>query len=143
MDNLFFKIDFIIITKDIRKMPWTKEKQKEYNKQYKIANKERIAELNKKAYEKNKLEEGFQEKKTAYQKQYRKANPDKRLIQHWQSRGMIDTDWDLVYEMFIAQTHCWICGCGFNNTRKCLDHNHETGELRYVVCVPCNRHIIG
>ena len=125
-------------------MTWTKEKQREYNKQYREDNKERIAELRRKLYEKNKLKEGFQEKKTAYQKEYRNKNPDKRLIQHWRCRGMIDTDWDLVYEMFIAQTNCWICDRLFDDKyRRNLDHDHDTGELRYVVCNPCNIHIIG
>tara|TARA_R110002012_G_scaffold251208_4_gene429142 strand:+ start:1235 stop:1612 length:378 start_codon:yes stop_codon:yes gene_type:complete len=125
-------------------MPWTKEKQNEYMKQYRIDNKEKIKKLDKKGYETRKSKEGYQEKKTAYQKQYRKDNPDKRTIQHWRVRGMIDTDWDLVYEMFIAQTNCWICDRLFDDKYpRNLDHNHETGELRYVVCNPCNIHIIG
>ena len=124
-------------------MPWTKEKQKEYMKQYRIDNKEKIQKVEKKGYEKRKSKEGFQEKKTAYQKQYRKDNPDKWLIQHWKCRGMIDTHWELVYDMFSKQTNCWICNHDFSISKKCLDHNHDTGDLRYVCCNACNIHIIG
>ena len=134
MDNLFFKIDFIIITKDIRKMPQSKE----YYKQWYQANKERKAEYNKKYRIENETKYSAKASKKHYDN-----NPHFYKIKSWKHAGMIDTDWDLVYEMFIAQKHCWICGCGFNNKRKCLDHDHETGELRYVVCVPCNIHIIG
>ena len=35
-------------------MPWTKEKQKEYMKQYRIDNKEKIQKVEKKGYEKRK-----------------------------------------------------------------------------------------
>lgn len=121
-----------------------KQKQKEYNKQYRINNKEKIAKKDKKLYEKKKNLKGFKEHKLAIQREYRKKYPNKMLIQHWKCRGMIDTDWDLVYQMYIAQTNCWICDRPFDDKyKRNLDHNHDTGELRYVVCNPCNIHIIG
>ena len=101
--------------------------KKEYMREYRKKNVEKMRENSKKSYEKRKLEEGFKEKKIAYQKEYRKKYPNKWLIQHWKCRGMVDGDWEAVYEMY----------------KKNLDHNHETGELRYVVCNPCNRHLIG
>ena len=59
---------------------------------------------------------------------------------------MIDSDWTSVYEMFQAQTHCWICNHDFSKYYKCLDHDHDITDddnLRYVVCHPCNRNVIG
>lgn len=95
-------------------------------------------------------------KKAEYDKVYRKEHPeinknyikkypDKRKIIVWKSAGMIDADWSSVYEMFIKENECWICGINFNETtrHKCLDHNHVTGELRYVCCNVCNTHIVG
>ena len=121
-------------------MPRDKEKYKIWCE----ANKEKIAEQSRKRYEKRKNKVGYQEKKTAYRKQYRKDNPKKIKILAWKSIGMIDPDWDLVYKMFMAQTNCWICDRLFDDKYpRNLDHDHETGELRYVVCTPCNCHIIG
>ena len=118
--------------------------KKEYMREYRKKNVEKMRENSKKSYEKRKLEEGFKEKKIAYQKEYRKKYPNKWLIQHWKCRGMVDGDWEAVYEMYKKQTNCWICDRVFDEKyKRNLDHNHETGELRYVVCNPCNRHLIG
>ena len=35
---------------------------------------------------------------------------------------------------------CQICGaiCSINNHRLCIDHSHETGKIRGILCKSCN-----
>ena len=122
-----------------------KEYMKIYNKQYKIDNKEKIKELNKKRYEGVKNSEEYKKNKIQYQKDYRIKERKKYVISNWINKGIVDNDWDSVYEEYIKQTHCWICNreYDFIKIRRCLDHDHDTGEIRYIVCNPCNIHIIG
>ena len=60
---------------------------------------------------------------------------------NWKSRGMkIDhDDFDYVYNKYIHATNCDLCNKLFtkSNDRQ-LDHNHETGEVRNIVCCKCN-----
>ena len=119
-------------------MPAT-DAQKRASKKWREKNKEKIAQKTKK-YRK----EHPELYKKASQK-WRDNNPDKSKIANWKNDGMIDADWGSVYEMFIKENECWICGINFNETtrKKCLDHDHNTGELRYVCCQTCNVYIIG
>ena len=120
-------------------MPRDKENQKKWRKEYLEKNKEHYKTVKAKWYEKNK------DRLAEVQRLYRKNNPDKKKIILWKAVGMKDDDWPSVYEMFIKENECWICGINFNETtrHKCLDHDHNTGELRYVCCSRCNVWIIG
>ena len=70
----------------------------------------------------------------------------KHRIKAWKRYGVISDDWDALFECFMAQTNCWICNVEFNsgnrNTWKTLDHDHETGEPRYICCKYCNLNVI-
>ena len=61
----------------------------------------------------------------------------------WKKLGIkIDEDdFDYVYNEYIHATNCDLCNKLFLNTiDRCLDHNHETGEIRNIVCNKCNSH---
>ena len=119
-------------------MPYKdKEKQRETRLKWVNENREKL-KLQRQIWTANNKE------KVKLQRQTNRLNNlKKNKIREWKGKGMIDTDWDLVYEMFMAQTNCWICDKLFKGSDKCLDHDHETGELRYVVCRYCNSFKIG
>jgi len=59
----------------------------------------------------------------------------------WKKRGLITTDDEIqsIYYMYIYTTHCELCNKEFEkrNDRQ-MEHNHETGEFRNIVCKSCN-----
>tara|TARA_R100000700_G_C3177825_1_gene153207 strand:+ start:2871 stop:3386 length:516 start_codon:yes stop_codon:yes gene_type:complete len=100
--------------------PENKEKRKKYIKKYHLKNKSKIRE---------------------YQKEYYKQPKGKKMMRmaNWRQIGIIDKDLDLVYDVYINETNCWICDKKFKNAReRHLDHCHDTGEIRYICCRNCN-----
>ena len=66
------------------------------------------------------------------------------LLNNWTTRGLITNDIEAVYKIYINTTHCDKCKIELTNdklptpTRRSMDHSHETGEFRYVLCNKCN-----
>ena len=110
-----------------------KEKNKEKNK-------ERKREANIKYYNKNK------EKLAQRHKAYNQTEQGKKSIRirHWRSYGVICENFDNLYDYFINCKDCENCGVELTvdkqntATTRCLDHCHETGEFRDVLCNRCN-----
>ena len=81
------------------------------------------------------------QKRRVYDKEYRKTENSKKpqMISSWKYRGIIDTDFDLLYDYYILQNNCMVCGIEFKNSlNRHLDHDHNTGEVRYICCCKCN-----
>ena len=117
-----------------------KEKEKKRKKLYREKNLEKVNESNKIYYQNNK------EKVNETKRLYKIKNAKKIILDRWKKAGIIDTDIDEFYEYYLKQTHCWICFKKYSNERmdlKCLDHDHNTGEPRYICCNYCNLKIVG
>ena len=66
----------------------------------------------------------------------------KRRMQKWTLEGIKYTDEDV--QKYLEATACQICGTEFgqsSNQKRNLDHCHETGEVRGILCGKCNRAI--
>lgn len=65
----------------------------------------------------------------------------KRRIRTWIRSGVINEDFDSLYEHFINTNNCELCNVvleGNGKQKKCLDHDHSTGLFRNVLCNVCN-----
>jgi hypothetical protein len=87
------------------------------------------------------------EKQKEYLKKYKKEylkNPKyikNQTIRQWKRRGIITEDYNKLYEYYLSVEECENCGIELNSgygTKKNLDHDHETGLYRNVLCFNCN-----
>ena len=118
---------------------------KETKRLYYLANKERI-----KAYR-----EAKKEHSKATRKAHDEANKDKIKKQKadwyrtekgkksdtmasWRKQGVNNVT-DEMYDRYKNNHRCDVCKIEFkNSTDRCLDHDHETGDFRQVLCRDCN-----
>jgi len=113
----------------------TPEERKEYKRQYYLKNKEKI----------NKLNNEWKLNNPEYNKQYFKTDKGKKCnrINTWKNYGVICDDFNKLYDYFINCKNCEECkieliegNCG--NNKRVLDHDHDTGLFRNVLCNTCN-----
>ena len=128
-----------------------KDKIKENNEKYRQENKEKIKENNEKYRQENKekIKIYYQENKDKIKEQQKEYKQTENCIKSmriskWKNRGVYSDDYDKLYEIYINTTNCEKCSILLTtdklitNTTKCLDHNHQTGLFRYVLCNRCN-----
>ncbi len=132
-------------------MPFkNKEENKEYQRQYYLKNKQKLLDKQKKYNNDNK------EKINEKMKKYYNENKKDRLeysktengrkscrINNWKNRGVISDDYDKLYDYYLSIDNCENCGIElcegiYGNNKKCLDHDHETGLFRNILCNTCN-----
>jgi len=62
-----------------------------------------------------------------------------KTIYNWKKYGLICDDYNALYETYIKTIECQHCNKAFKKSSdRCLDHNHETGLFRKIVCRGCN-----
>jgi len=79
--------------------------------------------------------------------EYNRNNKEKRhrtqTKSRWKQYGVITDNFDDLYDYYMKTKNCELCSIELttgkrSNTSKCLDHCHETGKFRNIVCHSCN-----
>ncbi len=124
-------------------MPYKdKEKQKQNRKEYYLKNKEKLAKQNKEWALKNKDKHKLYQNE--YQKEYRKTDYGKKKITilGWKARGMVfdnKEEAEFYYQNWIKSTNCNWCDKKYKSSQgRALDHCHDCGRPRAIICNSCN-----
>jgi hypothetical protein len=60
----------------------------------------------------------------------------------WKCRGLkweTEEEIEGIYGLLITTEHCENCNKKFNNSKdRCMDHCHQTGKFRNILCQSCN-----
>lgn len=129
-------------------MALDKLKRDASNKAYRDRHKERVAAASRKwekehpeikrMYDK-KYRTANREKTLMANKKWRNANPKKDIKRHLMAHyNMTVDEYNFMFES--QQGKCAICGQHQSELTKALfvDHNHETGKIRGLLCSKCN-----
>lgn len=128
----------------------SKEKQKEYNKLYYLRRREELLHRSREWRRNNRI------RHRAYTKMWAKENKEKhnetnRKNRHkyyspektrdrWLQWKYAITSEQYADLLTYQKNRCAVCGSAEPRTKNgwCVDHNHDTGIVRGVLCNPCN-----
>lgn len=74
-----------------------------------------------------------------YAREYRAKYPERTRATNWKAKYGITPE-DFYLKLSLQKNKCAICQRDMNEYGKifCVDHNHKTGEIRGLLCDPCN-----
>ncbi len=111
-----------------------KEQINKQRKEYRQSNKEKIAERDKEYCSKNAEQTRLRSARWYSNNKDRSKNT--RLVRKY------NITLDDYNKMLLEQDgKCWTCSIKIEDTKKkylCVDHNHLTGQVRGLLCDPCN-----
>ena len=96
--------------------------------------------MNKKEYDKIYCEKN-KEKRKEYNKIFSQTEAGKKshTISKWKNRGVKHDDFSSLYDYYLNCKNCEECGKeDITRNNKHLDHDHDTGLFRNVLCLSCN-----
>ena len=128
------RIDFPFQNKSIWKiMSACKYCKSKIEKEKRLQNTDLQREKDRIAYQK------YKEKRIIYAKEYRKKYPDRTRATNWKAKYWITPD-DFYRKLELQENKCAICKRTMEEYWKifCVDHNHITWEIRWLLCDPCN-----
>ena len=115
------------------------EKQKEYNRKYRIRHKERINAKTREWYKSNK------QKSREYAKRYKgkyKAHASRyyfHITKNYHLKKKYGITLEQYNNMSASQNEvCYLCGRTNGDRSLAVDHNHKTGKVRKLLCAHCN-----
>ena len=60
-------------------------------------------------------------------------------VSMWKFKGLISDDYESVYNRWLVSERCENCNKPYTvKNCKCMDHCHDTGVFRNILCNPCN-----
>ena len=125
------------------------QKQREYhqkNKEYDRAYKKEWYQNNKEYVKKQKREyyKINSEKQNKKHKEWEQSPEGKksRKIATWKQSGLklFGYTYEEVYEYYLSIDNCEVCNKDISGYNKHMDHCHDTGIFRWVLCNSCNNH---
>jgi len=115
------------------------DKRKGYSKEYRDKNKSSLNQYSKEYYANNK-EYWSADSRKVKKRDYYEANKDKFKENGYKYRYGLSTE-DVESMKTDQDNKCLICACDFDDLDSKhihIDHNHETGAIRGVLCKRCN-----
>jgi len=60
---------------------------------------------------------------------------------YWKRRNIkfTDEEFEFIWGVYKNIDECMLCSKHLIGFDKCLDHNHSTGGIRYILCQTCNK----
>ncbi len=102
------------------------------------------------------------EEKAKYMKKYRNLTKEQKLFNRvlkellrnrnkinsryksdyfyeWKKKGLISNNLEDIWERYRYSKKCELCNVEYTKkNKKCMDHNHNTGKFRNILCNRCN-----